>query len=183
MKKQSTFGYIVRLGVTLLVITGIVALALAGVNAVTAPVIAQLNEQKTQQAIEQVLPGGGEELESFVDETGMVMAVYASEIGYALKVAPQGFGGEIQMMVGVDKDGKVLGVSIISQVETAGLGAVMAAKTQKGEDFRDQYIGLSGELAVDKDGGTIDSIASATISSRAVTQGVNAALACAANLG
>ena len=180
---MKTFAYIFRLAVTLLIIAGVVAVALAGVNSVTAPMIAQLNEQKTQQAIETVLPGGGELLESFTDETGIVMAVYASDSGYAIKVAPQGFGGEIQMMVGVDKDGNVLGVSIISQAETAGLGAVIAAKTQKGEEFRSQYVGLSGELAVDKDGGVVDSITSATISSRAVTQGVNAALACVANLG
>lgn len=176
-------GYIIRLSLTLLVIAGIVALALAGVNSITAPMIAKLNAQKTQQAIEAVLPGGGEELESFTDETGLVMAVYESDTGYAVKVAPQGFGGEIQMMVGVDKEGNVLGVSIISQVETAGLGAIIGAKTQKGQDFRNQYIGQSGTLAVDKDGGTIEALTSATISSRAVTVGVNAALACVENMG
>ena len=176
-------GYMIRLSLTLLVIAGLVALALAGVNSVTAPMIAKLNEQKTQQAIEAVLPGGGEELESFSDDTGMVMAVYASENGYAVKVAPQGFGGAIQMMVGVDKDGKVLGISIISQTETAGLGADIAAKTQKGEQFRGQFMGQSGTLSVDKDGGVIDSLTSATISSRAVTVGVNAALACVEKLG
>lgn len=183
MKKQSIFGYILKLSITLLLITGIVALALAGVNSVTAPMIEKLNEQKIQQAIEAVLPGGGEELDTFTDDTGMVMAVYASDSGYAVKVAPQGFGGAIQMMVGVDKEGKVLGISIISQVETAGLGAVIAAKTQKGEDFRSQFVGMSGELAVDKDGGAIEAITSATISSRAVTVGVNAALACVEKLG
>ncbi len=183
MKKQSTFVYILKISFTLLLIAGIVALALAGVNSVTAPIIAGINAKKTQEAIEAVLPGGGEKLESFADETGLVKEVYASESGYAVKVEPQGFGGGIQMMVGVDKDGKVLGVSIISQVETAGLGAVIAAKTQKGADFRSQFVGQSGVLAVDKDGGVIDSITSATISSRAVTQGVNAALACVGNLG
>lgn len=180
MKKQSTFGYILRLGLTLLAITGIVALALAGVNAVTAPVIAQLNEQKTQQAIEAVLPGGGEKLQDFSDDTGLVAEVYASEIGYAVKVMPQGFGGTIQMMVGIDKEGKVLGIDIISQTETAGLGAIIAAKTQKGVDFRGQYAGLSGTLEVGSD---IQAITSATISSKAVTTGVNAALACVEKLG
>ena len=180
MKKQSIFGYIVRLGVTLLVITGIVALALAGVNAVTAPVIAQLNEQKTQQAIESVLPGGGEKLQDFSDDTGLVAEVYVSETGYAVKVMPQGFGGTIQMMVGIDKEGKVLGIDIISQTETAGLGAVIAAKTQNGVDFRSRYVGLSGALEVGRD---IQAITGATISSKAVTTGVNAALACVEKLG
>ena len=183
MKKQSTFVYILKISFTLLLITGIVALALAGVNAVTAPIIAGINAQKSQEAIEAVLPGGGEKLESFTDETGLVKEVYASETGYAVKVEPQGFGGGIQMMVGVGKDGKVLGIAVVSQAETAGLGAIIAAQTQKGEDFRSQYVGQTGTLAVENDGGAIEAITGATISSRAVTKGVNAALACVANLG
>ncbi len=182
MKKQSMFGYVMRLSLTLLVITAVVAAALAGVNAVTKPIIAALKEQKTQQAIEAVLPGGGEAM-AFTDDTGMVKAVYGSDAGYAVLVEPSGFGGTISMMVGVDKAGNVLGVSIISHTETASLGAVAAEKTSKGEAFRSQYVGQSGSLAVTADGGSIDSITGATITSRAVTVGVNAALACAANLG
>ena len=182
MKKQSLFAYVMRLSLTLLVITAVVAAALAGVNAVTKPVIAALREQKTQQAIEAVLPGGGEAM-AFTDDTGMVKAVYGSETGYAVLVEPSGFGGAISMMVGVDKAGNVLGVSIISHTETASLGAVAGEKTSKGEAFRNQYVGQSGTLAVTADGGSIDSITGATITSRAVTAGVNAALACAANLG
>ena len=183
MKKQSTVLYVLRLALTLLLITGVVAAALAGVNGVTEPIIDALNARKTQDAIAQVLPGGGEALHGFTDETGIVKAVYASDTGYAIQVAPAGFGGEIQMMVGVTKDGEVLGISIISHTETAGLGAVAAAQTSAGESFRGQFAGQSGELAVSKDGGSIDALTGATITSRAVTEGVNAALACAANLG
>ncbi len=180
---KSTPLYILRLALTLLVITSLVAAALAGVNAVTAPVIASITAQKTQDAIEAVLPGGGKAVESFTDETGLVTAVYASDAGYAIQVAPSGFDGEITMMVGISKEGKVLGIDIISHTETAGLGAVAAAKTSAGVAFREQFVGQSGELAVSKDGGSIDAITSATITSRAVTEGVNAALACAASLG
>lgn len=183
MKTQSTFLYVSKLAATLLIITAVVAAALAGVNAITEPMIAAITAEKTQKAIETVLPGGGEKLESFPDETGLVKTVYASDTGYAIEVAPAGFDGEISMMVGVSKEGKVLGISIISHTETAGLGAVAAAKDSAGESFRGQFIGQSGSLAVSKDGGTIDSITGATVTSRAVTQGVNAALACAANLG
>lgn len=181
--KQSNVGYILRLSLTLLAITAVVAAALAGVNGITAPRIAQISEEKTQAAIEQVLPGGGTKLESFADETGLVEAVYASETGYAIQVAPNGFGGEISMMVGVDKEGNVLNIAIISQTETAGLGSVIAAGTSAGEAFRSQFTGKSGTLAVTKDGGTVDAVTSATITSRAVVNGVNAALACAAKLG
>ena len=180
---ESLAMYVVRLAVTLLAITAVVAAALAGVNAVTEPVIAQLNYQKTQDAIEAVLPGGGDAVE-FTDNTGWVSAVYKSESGYAVQVAPgTGFDGEITMMVGVGTDGSVLGISIINHTETAGLGAVAAATTSAGEAFRAQYVGLSGSVSVTKDGGEIDAITGATITSRAVCDGVNAALECVANMG
>ena len=182
MKTQSNVLYILRLSVTLLLITAIVAFALAGVNSITGPIIDRLNEERTQKAVSAVLPGGGQLLESFPDETGLVQAVYRSDTGYAIQVAPAGFAGEITMMVGV-VEGKVQGISIISHGETPSLGAEAAANNSKGETFRQQFEGLSGILAVDKDGGTIDSLTSATVTSRAVTEGVNAALACAAAMG
>ena len=183
MKTESNLAYILRLTVTLLIITALVAAALAGVNAITKPRIDAIQVQKTQDAIEAVLPGGGEPVSNYTDESGMVQAVYASDTGYAIQVAPSGFAGNIVMMVGVGKDGKVLNISVISQSETAGLGAVIAANTSAGESFRNQFAGATGELAVSKDGGSIDAITSATISSRAVVAGVNAAIACAAGLG
>ena len=60
MKTETNAGYIARLAITLLLITAVVAAALAAVNSITAPKIHALNEQKTQAAIEAVLPGGGE---------------------------------------------------------------------------------------------------------------------------
>lgn len=182
MKTENTVLYVLRLSLTLLVIAGVVAAVLAGVNMVTGPMIEKLNAEKTQAAIEAVLPGGGEEI-AYTDSTGMVKAVYASDTGYAVQVAPSGFGGAIDMMVGVDKDGNVLAISIISQSETAGLGAVAAATTSAGEAFRGQFAGASGSVAVSKDGGTLDAITGATITSRAVCAGVNAALDCVGNLG
>lgn len=176
---KSTPLYIIRLAAILLIITAAVAAALAGVDAITAPKIAAITEQKTQAAVTAVLPGGGELLDSFSDDTGLVQAVYASDAGYAIEVAPSGFNGQISMMVGVSKDGSVLGIDIISHAETPSLGAVAAAKSSAGQKFRDSFIGLSGELSVSD----IDAITSATITSQAVTTGVNAALACAAKLG
>ncbi len=181
MKQESNVMYVLRLSLTLLIIASVVAAALAGVNAFTAPMIATLKEAKTQQAIEAVLPGGGQEIQ-FTDDTGLVKKVYASDAGYAIQVAPMGFGGTIDMMVGVDQEGCVIGISIISHTETASLGSVAAENTSKGEAFRGQFAGMSGVLSVDKDGGEVDSISSATITSRAITTGVNAALKCAENL-
>ena len=184
MKKESTIAYILRLSVTLLVITSVIAGLLAGVNAITVDKIAAINAEKTRKAISTVLESAEAPvaLESFSDPTGLVKTVYAAEEGYAIQVAPSGFNGEINMMVGVSKDGQVLGFSIISHTETAGLGAVAAASSSAGNAFRSQFAGQSGSLAVTKDGGTIDALTSATITSRAVTAGVNAALQCAENL-
>ena len=182
MKTESNVMYIIRLAATLLIITSLVAAALAGVNMLTEPQIRAAKEAKTQQAINAVLEGGGSEI-PFTDDTGLVSKVYASEKGYAVQVSPSGFDGQISMMVGIDNEGKVTAISIISHTETAGLGAVAAANTSAGEAFRNQFAGLSGELAVTKDGGQVDALTGATITSRAVTRGVNAALACVEKLG
>ena len=181
MKTESTVMYVLRLALTLLIITAVVAAVLAGVNSITAPAIAALKAQKTQEAIELVLPGGGDEVD--FPATALVSKVYASDTGYAVEVTPGGFDNTITMMVGVDTEGKVLGISIISHTETAGLGAVAAAGTPAGEAFRGGFVGKSGSVSVTKDGGEVNAITGATITSRAVCVGVNAALECVAQMG
>ena len=182
MKTENTVLYVLRLALTLFIIAAVVAAALAGVNAVTKPVIDQLNAEKTQRAIEMVLPGGGEEIE-VPEGFDLVSKAYESETGYAVQVTPSGFDNTITMMVGVDKAGNVLGISVISHTETAGLGAVAAASTSAGEAFRSQFIGMSGTVSVSKDGGEVNAITGATITSRAICVGVNAALDFVASLG
>ena len=181
---ENIVAYVLRLAGTLFLIAAVVALALAGVNAVTAPVIEELNAAKTQEAISAVLPGGFEnELTDFADASGIVSKIYQGANGYAVEVGPGGFDNTITMMVGIDNEGKVLGISIINHTETAGLGAVAAAGTPAGIAFRDQFVGASGSVSVTKDGGTMDAITGATITSRAICVGVNAALEAVAGLG
>lgn len=177
MKTENNALYILRLTVTLLAICAFVALALAGVNAITKDRIAAVKAEKTQKAIAEVLENG---------ETAKPMAVpnifqyvtnaYENENGYAVEVEPAGFGGTITMMVGIDKDHKVTGISIISHTETAGLGSVAGDNSAKGQAFRDSFLGLSGSVSTNKDGGEADTITGATITSRAICDGVNAAL-------
>ena len=184
MKTESNVMFILRLAVTLFLIAAVVAGALAGVNAVTKPIIDAQNEAKTQAAIAAVLPGGFDEMiTDYEDATGLVSKIYKGANGYALEVLPSGFDNTITMMVGVDNEGNVLGISVVSHTETAGLGAVAAATTSAGEAFRGQFVGKSGSVAVSKDGGTLDAITGATITSRAICAGVNAALDCVAGLG
>ena len=183
-QNESIVMYVLRLAGTLLLITAVVAAALAGVNAITAPVIDELNAAATQEAISAVLPGGFDtELSDFADATGIVSKVYQGANGYAVEVGPSGFDNTITMMVGVDNEGKVLGISVVSHTETAGLGAVADADTPKGIAFREQFVGASGAVSVTKDGGTMDAITGATITSRAICVGINAALDCVAGLG
>ena len=181
MKKETNVMYVLRLALTLLIIAGVMAAALAGVNSVTAPIIEKLTYEKTQAAVSAVLPGGGDTVE--FPAMDLVSKVYQGENGYAVEVTPSGFDNTITMMVGVDKAGAVTGISIIDHSETAGLGAVAAATTAAGEAFRGQFKGLTGSVAVSKDGGQVDAITSATITSRAVCSGVNAALAVVAKMG
>ena len=183
MKQESTVKYILRLTVTLLLICAFVALALAGVNAITKDRIAAVKAEKTQKAIAAVLPVVVHVHEvEFTDASGIVTKVYEAQgVGHAVEVAPNGFGGAITMMVGV-VDGKVTGISIISHAETPGLGAVAAANGDKGAAFRDQFIGLRGGITIGGGDNQIDSLSGATISSQAIVDGVNAAVACVAGL-
>lgn len=172
MKQQNTALHILRLAVTLLLIAALMAAALAGVNAITKDKIADIQAQKIQEAISVVLPGvqGLEEV-AVTGNAGVVKSVYAAADNYAVEVAPLGFDGAITMMVGIS-GGKVTGISIVSHTETPGLGAVAAADNAKGEAFRTQFIGGEG-FAV---GENVDAMSGATITSKAVTSGVNEAL-------
>ena len=175
----SSVSYFVKLAGTLLLIAVVVAGLLGLVNYITADRIAAINQEKTAASMQEVLPSASYEEVEYTGSDALVKTVYAaSDGGYVVEVTPSGFGGEIDMVVGIAPDGTVSGVSIISMSETSGLGA-NAAK----ESFRAQFAGTSGTLAVSKDGGEIDALTGATITSRAVTSGVNAALAAAADLG
>ena len=103
------------------------------------------------------------------------------EIGYCVQVEPKGFGGNVTMIVGINADGTVAGAKVTSHAETPGLGA----KSQADPNWITQYAGQAadGQLQVTKDGGTINAITGATITSRAVTDGVNTAAAYVATLG
>lgn len=180
MKKENTALYVLRLTLTLLLICGVVAAVLAGVNAITKDKIASIKEQKILDSLAAVLPGveGLEEMELSGD-TGIISQVYASGSSYAVTVQPNGFNGPVMLMVGIT-DGQVAGICVISHTETPGLGAIAAAENAKGEAFRGQFAGLSGDLTV---GENVDAITGATITSKAVTEGVNAALEFVENLG
>ena len=168
----------VQLVVTLFLISAICAVLLGLVNNITAGPIAAANEAATNAAMQAVLPADSYEQVEYTGGNALVTAVYkAGDAGYVVQVAPSGFGGTLDVMVGVGADGTCTGVSIISHAETSGLGA-NATK----EDFRAQFVGKAN-VAVTKDGGDIAALTGATITSRAVCDGVNAAIEAAASVG
>ena len=187
--------YIIKLTVTLFVTCVIVAGLLGLVNSVTEGPIAEKNKTKTAAAIQEVLPEmeGSPAVVELTDEMtaaasgagATITEAYEAQaggsvIGYALKIVASGSQGNIEMMVGVDAEGVVTGVSIVNNSETAGIGS----KVMSNENgVLDQFIGKSaadGTLSVGKN---VDAISGATVSSRGVTTGVNAALAVAGVMG
>ena len=162
--------FILRLTLTLLLITAVTAGLLALVNSVTEDKIAAQTAQKVENALRAVLPA--DSYEAVEGKKDGVSAVYlAAGGGCVVRVSVNGFGGAIDMMVGVGADGAVTGVSIISHAETPSLGANCTR-----EKFRDQYTGKTDAQSVNKDGGEIEALTGATVTSRALTQGVNLAL-------
>ena len=183
MRNKSEAVEIMRVGLILFVITAVAALVLAYVNKVTAPVIKEQHEQKMQEAMEKVLPGAGDfkKTEFEITDNLCVSEIYESDAGFVVMAAPKGYGGEISMVVGIGKDISVTGISIISQSETAGLGAKCVDL-----GWQEQYVGKTEGIEVSKNGAKgnqIDAISSATITSKAVTRGVNDAIEAVKALG
>ncbi len=187
---------IVQLGGILCAITLVVALALGAVNAVTVGPIAEQNAQKIKDSLENVMPGAESEQIDVPEGTTVttetknatsvtILSAYkmtkdGADAGYCVEVGPTGFGGAVDTMIGIDNEGKVTGISVISaSSETPGLGARCTES-----EFQAQFVDQVGtEVAVTKDGGSIDALTGATITSRAVSEGVVAAAQFAAEQG
>ena len=161
-----------RLILSLFVICLIVGIALAFTNHITKDAIADVLQSKKEASMQQVLAAESYDPVEYTGSDAFVTEMYsAAGEGYVVRVSPKGFGGAIDMMVGVDSDGNVTGVSIVSMKETAGLGAKASEP-----DFTNQFVGKAGSVSVNKDGGEIVALTSSTITSRAVCDGVNSAL-------
>lgn len=175
---------IIKVGVILFLITAISAGILAAVNAATAPIIEENSINKRKEAMNKVLPEANEnftEYEYVPSGESSVTAVYtADDAGVVVLCEPNGYGGAISLVVGIKADGTVNGVDITSQSETPGLGANCVK-----EDFRAKFTGKTAGITVVKNGAKenqVDAMSSATITTKAVTKGVNDALNAAAEV-
>ena len=177
---KETILKILKLTLTLLIICAGVAAVLAGVNAITKDKIAAINVEKTNKAIKAVLGESAQPQarEDLLGKDKNVLGVWEAENGYAVKVKTAGF-NNIVMMVGVDANKAITGISVVSHAETSGIGTKVTGNV---DGVLDQFKGMSGAgtLAV---GTNVDAISGATVSSKGVTSGVNAALAVVEALG
>lgn len=150
----------------------ITALLLSCVNALTADKIAENIAREKADAIASIFPSadGNEQLNVTFENMSALYIVNSGSaaIGYAAEVTPLGFGGKMSLMVGVNFDGTLAGVKMISHSETPGLGNRAGAP-----EYLSQYIGKNKQV-LDTDG--IDVITGSTVSSNAVLDGVNTAL-------
>lgn len=178
--KKPGWKEILRLCLSLFIVSAAAALVLSLVNTLTADTIAMRQEAVRQEAMLGVMPKADVFSDLYcMDETidRISGAYWGTEfVGYCVEVSPYGFGGEICLMVGVNPSGTVTGVVILDHSETASLGAKADSP-----DFLNQFAGRSGKITVGKDGNTIQGITGATITSKAVTEGVNTAITAVIN--
>lgn len=170
---------ILKLGLILCLITAVASGLLSVVNMVTAPAIAAGIEKANNEARTTILPMAEsfEKVEGDLPEG--ILEVYkglkgSDVVGYTIKTAPKGYGGPVEVITGITTEGIISGVSLGTMNETPGLGA-----KAKDEAFISQYNEKTadGDINVIKSGQPAEreivAISGATITSKAVTQGVN----------
>ncbi len=188
MKKlESTFTNMV---LSLVLIAVVAAAALAGVFTLTNDKIEQQKNEKRQKAIKEVvLPNAGEGVAVTIASTDTIdpcvvhtVLLNGEFIGSAVETSGVGFGGTQKIMVGFNADGEVINYSVLEHQETPGLGDHIKEWFKEPKKAGSYILGRkAGDLVVSKDGGDVDAITAATISSRAFLKAVNTAYNAIAN--
>ena len=174
-------GFILKLAAILFAIAFVCTFILVLCNHITAPVITQNTKIAEEEARLKVLPDAESFEPAECTSKGVTEAYTAADkdgnpAGYCFKISTKDnknkpFGGEIQMIVGIDSELCVTGVEITTMAETPGLGA----KANE-NDFKGQFTGRTGEINVKNGENAIKAISGATITSKVVTEGVNNAI-------
>ncbi len=167
--------------IKLFAIATLVTVLLFLTNSITEAKIAQNQAEADIQSRQEVLPEADGFEEKTIDIDGVTYTYYEATngAGYVFSSGNKGYGGDVVSMIGIAADGTIAGVKVTEQAETAGLGAKWAGTDAAGQEKRDQFKGeipAAGRFDVTKDGGTIEAVAGATITSRAVTNDVNDAI-------
>lgn len=175
-----------NMAIVLTSVTVIAGALLGYVNELTKEPIAQANAKALSDAIAIVVPGfdnNPAEAPESIEIEGVAYKIYKATkdgefIGAAVESSANGFGGALNILVGFDKEGKIIDYSVLSHSETPGLGSKAAEWFKKGAkgDITGKNPGEKA-LTVNKDGGDVDAITASTITSRAFLQAVNNAYA------
>lgn len=148
------------------------AIVLSLVYNITRPIISQQAEREQKYALERVVPGA-DTYNKKVYSKGDYYECLAVErkIGYALFAQGKGYSGDISMLLGIDEKGKILGVEILHQSETPGLGArcIEVKRGQSRPWFLAQFIGRNATSLKLKD---IETITGSTITSKAIMESI-----------
>ena len=174
-------SYVARITGILLAICVVVALMLGVVNHITAPIIQRMQDERTNAAMAQVLEAGRyDPVDIVYDNVAALYGAYdgSQQIGYVVEVLSSGFGGAMRLVVGVDMNGAVTGVAVTKQAETKNIGT----KVVNDPAVLERFVGMSGVITVNSGENRFDGVSGATVSSKAVTAGVNTALAAVASL-
>lgn len=166
-KKKSEFFPVVFL--TLIVLISVVALVLT--NAITKDKIAAAKRAAIKEMLGTLFP----KMDDYAyDEVTKLYTPLANgePLGRAFMAYAKGYGGTIDILIGLEPDASIRGIRIIAQQETPGLGSKIMNKS-----FLDQFQGLAvDDVKLTRNGGKVDAITSATISSSAVIKGVREAI-------
>lgn len=128
----------------------------------------------SDEACKAVLPDATT-FEAVESATSGVQAAVKADTGWVIQASAKGFGGQVPVIVGLDADGAIVGVSFPENSETAGYGAQLYEEgNESAAALAASLVGKSGEVAI----GDVDAISGATISSKAVVEAVNTALSC-----
>ena len=191
--------FILKVAGTLTVISLVVAALLGVVNSITAEKIAAIDAENTKIAMSAVAPEGsefGDKMEVTDDmvaaaatQSGKILELYpvtngGAEAGYVMKISASGSQGTIVMMVGLDANKAITGISVVSHSETSGIGTKVVGNEPNaaGVPVLDQFIGLSGAGSLTV-GGNITAVSGATVSTKGIAMGANAALAAVEAMG
>ena len=174
---------ILKLGLILFTVTAITGLILGVVYEITAGPIKQTQERLKNEALAAALPEADsfEPLEIAEGASPLVHEVqrcadHGEDAGYCITVVPKGYAGPIEIVVGIASGGKLRAIRILNQSETPGLGAKAAEPPFTGQFENKDVPRLSVVKTSPSEPGQIQAISGATITSDAVTNGVNAAL-------
>ena len=164
----------VKLSGILLAICVAMALLLGVTNEATKNTIALRQQEAKNAAMSQVIPAKTYNLLRITPDDHELYAAFNDYdlVGYAVSLSESGYGGEINMMIGIKADRTVSGISITDMSETPGLG-----DNAKNPEFTDMFKNLDADEAkLTADGGKVQALSGATVTSKAVTGGVQRAL-------